>query len=77
MPKPTREEIINSVMEELEECFRGVEPSNKCDWFSKVLEVNEKKRTITIKFRYNSRSQDDYIGLAFPPEDLTANPLNS
>jgi hypothetical protein len=60
----TREAIIKAITDELDDCLES-HNAEIHDWKDKVVELDEKAQTITLKFSYNIVEEDNYIGLAF------------
>lgn len=60
----TKEKVIENVTEEFNEVLRSI---NAEDYRlkEKVIDVDLKEQTITIKFNFNINEMDDYLGLSF------------
>lgn len=54
------EEIIEFIIDELHEVLRCCQME---DSIKEVIELDQENQTITIKFKYNSIPEDNYIGL--------------
>jgi copper chaperone CopZ len=57
----TKEEVIKSVIDELETCLNDVNASGP----SEVIDVDLENQTITLKFKYNIVEEDNYVGLCY------------
>jgi hypothetical protein len=62
--KYTRDEIIKRITNELDECLSSIN-GEIYDYSEKILDLDLKKQTITIKFDFNVQEDDDYVGLVF------------
>jgi len=60
--KHTKKTVIKKITDQLDDCL-STHHAEICRWDDKILDVNLKEQTITIKFNYHVVEEDDYIGL--------------
>lgn len=61
MDNKTKGAIIKVITDELDDCLES-HNAEVYNWKSKVLELDEKVQTITLKLDYNIIEEDNYIG---------------
>jgi len=59
----TKEKVIKSVTEELDEALSSIN-AEVYRWEDKIVDVDLKNETITIKFNFHIVKEDDYVGLS-------------
>jgi hypothetical protein len=60
----TKDEIVKKITSELDECLES-QNAEVYDYSDKIVDVDTKNKTITIKFDYNVVEEDEYVGLSF------------
>jgi len=62
--KYTKEEIIKRITTQLDECLESAN-AEIYNYDDKIVDIDIKNQTITIKFDYHVVEEDDYVGLGF------------